>query len=365
MSETSAAKREAFSQKMIDILNSGALNLALSIGYKVGLFDAMDRFDTPQTLSALSECSGLNARYIREWLGIMVTGGIVEITHENGEESKYLLPKEHGDFLTKRSGNANLAVYTQEIPLLTLCATDGVMAGFRTGEGLSYESYPEFQAFMGELSNAKHREVLVDKFLPSVDGGSVLSLLKQGIRVCDLGCGEGVAALIMARAFPKSRFVGIDISAPAIAKATQEASEHSLKNMDFIVRDAALLENDPDLEGAFDYITAFDAIHDQTAPLKALRGVRYMLAPGGIFSMIDIAAKSGHLENKNHPMGPFLYTVSLMHCMPVGLAEGGTGLGMMWGEEKAMEMLREAGFEDIRVVEMAHDPFNLHYLCRR
>ena len=89
-----------------------------------------------------------------------------------------------------------------------------------------------------------------------------------------------------------------------------------------------------------------------------------MLAPGGMFSMIDIKAGSNQGDNVDHPMGPFLYTVSLMHCMPVGLNDNGTGLGMMWGQEKAEALLREAGFEHIELTEMEHDPFNLHYLCR-
>lgn len=258
-----------------------------------------------------------------------------------------------------------MAVYAQEIPLLTLSAMEPVIHGFQTGDGVPYSCYPKFQAFMTELADAKHREVLVDKFLPTVDDGNLISRLNTGIRVCDLGCGEGVASLLMAEAFPKSTFVGMDISSEVIEIAKKEADYMGLKNIEFIVRDAAMLKNDPEFEGYFDYITAFDSIHDQTAPLPALQGIRHMLAPGGMFSMIDIAAKTDQAENKSHPMGPFLYTVSLMHCMPVGLANRGTGLGMMWGEEKAVEMLKEAGFEKVEVIEMEHDTFNLHYLCRK
>ncbi len=365
MSETSAAKQEAFSQKMIDILNGGALNLAMSIGYRTGLFDIMDMYDAPQTVSAISARSGLNVRYVREWLGIMSTGNIVELTHGQDGETRYFLPKEHAAFLTRRSGNANLAVYFQEMPLLTICSMEPVIEGFQTGEGVPYTCYPKFQAFMSELANAKHRQVLTDKFLPSVDGGKLISRLKQGIRVCDLGCGEGTALLLMAQAFPRSEFVGIDISGAAICEALKQAVAEGLENADFMVLDAALLRDDTRLKGAFDYITAFDAIHDQTAPLDALRSICFMLAPGGIFSMIDIDANTEQKDNMEHPLGPFLYTVSLMHCMPVGLVDGGTGLGMMWGREKAVEMLGEAGFENVEVLEMEHDPFNLHYLCRK
>lgn len=365
MPKKSDEKRDAFSQKMIGILNAGALNLALAVGYRTGLFDVMDRFDAPRSIEKIAEISGLNERYIREWLGIMVTGGIAELTLDAAGNPLYFLPKEHGDLLTRRAGSSNLGVYTQEIPLLTVCATEGVIRGFETGDGVPYSAYPRFQAFMSELGNAKHRRVLTDTFLPSADGGKLLIRLKEGIRVCDLGCGEGIATILMAAAFPRSSFVGIDMDEAVIRTARESAAGHGLDNIEFAVRDAALLDRDGAWENAFDYVTAFDAIHDQTDPAGALRGVRHILCPGGAFSMVDIAAGSEHADNLNHPLGPFLYTVSLMHCMPVGLVSRGAGLGMMWGRQKAESMLRDAGFSEINVSEIPEDSFNLHYFCRK
>ena len=362
MSRQSDQKQQDFANKMTDILNHGALNLAMGIGYVTGLFDILDAMDGPASLGEIARASRLDARYIREWLGVMVTGNIVELgTNERGEDV-YLLPREHGDLITRRAGNNNLGVYTREIPLLTRCAMDAVIRGLQTGEGVTYDHYPEFQAFMGELADAKHREVLVETFLPSVAQGKIVRNMEQGIRVCDLGCAQGVALMLMARAFPRSRFVGFDISAQAIEVARQAAASQGLTNLSFEVRDAALLAGEDELAGAFDYVLAFDAIHDQTRPREALKGVHAILAPGGMFSMVDIAASSRLAENRDHPMGPFLYTVSLMHCMPVGLVDGGEGLGMMWGREKAEAMLREAGFRHVEVSRIPNDPFNLHFL---
>lgn len=350
---------------MIGILNAGALNLAMSIGYRTQLFDMMDSSEAPLSPAELAERSGLNERYIREWLGIMVTGGIAELIRDPDGNSLYSLPKAHGDLLTRRAGNHNLGVYTQEIPLLTACALEGVIRGFETGEGVPYSAYPRFQAFMSELGNAKHRRVLTDTFLPSVDGGKLLTRLKQGIRVCDAGCGEGVAPILMAAAFPHSSFVGIDRDEAVIRTAREAAAERKLNNIEFAVRDAALLDRDAEWENSFDYVTAFDAIHDQTDPMGALRSIRHILCSEGTFSMVDIASGSEHADNLEHPMGPFLYTVSLMHCMPVGLAGRGAGLGMMWGRQKAEAMLREAGFREISISEIPEDSFNLHYFCRK
>ena len=154
----------------------------------------------------------------------------------------------------------------------------------------------------------------------------------------------------MAKAFPNSNFMGIDISQEVIETARSEASRQQLDNLEFVIVDAATLKDNREFKDTVDYVTAFDAVHDQTRPLDVLQG------------MVDIAARSNLANNLDHPMAPFLYTVSLMHCMPVGLVGKGTGLGMMWGRETAVEMLKKAGFQQVQVLEMPEDPFNLHYL---
>jgi ubiquinone/menaquinone biosynthesis C-methylase UbiE len=363
MTKNSAQIQKPFAEKMTDILNYSALNLAMAIGYRTGLFDVMDTFDSPQTLQAIGDKAELNPRYIKEWLGVMVTGQIVELSMAGDENNRYYLPKQHGDLLARRAGNSNLGVYTQEMPLLTACAMEAVVEGFSTGDGVAYDRYPKFQAFMSQLADAKHRQVLVDTFLPAVDGGRLLSDLRSGIRVCDLGCATGVALMLMAAAFPESRFVGIDISREAIETARSEATRQQLTNLEFVISDAAVLRENIELKAAFDYVTAFDAIHDQTRPQEVLKGVHHIMAPGGRFSMVDIAARTNLADNLDHPMGSFLYAVSLMHCLPVGLVDGGSGLGMMWGREKAVEMLKAAGFTTVQVEAIPEDPFNLHFFC--
>jgi ubiquinone/menaquinone biosynthesis C-methylase UbiE len=355
--------KESFSNKLRGILNYGALNLGMGIGYRLGLFDVMDALDAPEPVSVIAENAGLSVRYIKEWLGVMVTGDIVELSQGDSGQDLFYLPRPHADLITRRAGNSNLGVYTQEIPLLTWCAIEPVVEGFRTGQGVTYDHYPKFQAFMSELADAKHRQVLVNRFLPYVDNGRLIHRLNKGISVCDLGCAEGVAVLLMARAFPKSCFVGMDISKEVVSAAREEALRQNIPNAAFHALDAAELSGNEVFRDCFKYVTAFDAIHDQTRPLEALKGVYHILKQGGCFSMIDIAAGSRLADNKNHSMGPFLYTVSLMHCMPVGLADGGAGLGMMWGREKAVEMLNQAGFKNVQVLDIPDDPFNLHFFC--
>jgi len=365
MKASSEASRKAFSKKMTDILNFGALNLAMAIGYSTGLFDVLDTFESPETLATIAEKAGLDPRYVQEWLGIMVCGEIVDLTVNDNGEDLFFLPGAHGDLITRRAGNSNLGVYTQEIPLLTTSVMETVIRRFYDGRGVGYSRYPKFQAFMSQLADAKHRMVLVDRFLPTVDEGRLIRDLSSGIRVCDIGCAEGIALMLMAEAFPRSEFVGIDISVEAIQTATVSAGQQGFENLSFLNLDAAGLPATGGLTRSFDYVTAFDAIHDQSRPLEALKSIYAILKPGGLFSMIDIAASSHLLDNRKHPMGTFLYTVSLMHCMPVGLANGGTGLGMMWGRQKAVAMLETVGFEQVQVLEIPADPFNFHFFCRR
>jgi len=354
-----------FQDKIVEILNHGSLNLAMGLGYRAGLFDIMDAKARPCTVEEICKAAGLNRRYVQEWLGVMVCGEIVALVRDDDGQPRFLLPKAHGDVLARRAGSGNLGVYTQEIPLLTACAMESVFQGFLTGAGVPYEQYPAFHDFMAQLGDAKHRQVLVNTFLPSVDEGSIVQALHRGIHVCDLGCAQGVAILLMAQAFPASRFTGIDISVDALETARADAHEMGLTNVCFEQRDAAELYHPNSLSARFDYITAFDAIHDQTRPLEALRGIHELLKPDGAFSMIDIAAESDMEGNRNHPMGAFLYTVSLMHCMPVGLVDGGAGLGMMWGRQLAEKMLAKAGFGRVSVTTIPNDPFNLHFFCRK
>ena len=169
----------------------------------------------------------------------------------------------------------------------------------------------------------------------------------------------------MAEAYPRSSFLGIDIGKEALAIARREAEAKNLGNIEFKSLDASTLAARPDMHNRFDYITAFDAIHDQSHPLESLKGVFAVLKPGGIFSMVDIAAESRIQDNLEHPMAPFLYTVSLLHCMPVGLTDNGTGLGMMWGRDRALDLLHEAGFDNVTVDPIPEDSFNFHYQCSK
>lgn len=352
--DTAAAA--AFEERLVDALNGGALAVMISIGHRTGLFDVLETME-PATPAAIAERAGLNQRYVREWLGAMTTGRVVEHDAASGT---YRLPAEHAACLTRAATPNNIALYAQYIPVMG-SVEDGIIECFRGGGGLGYECFPRFHEVMAEDSGQTILPALQSHILKLVPG--LQDRLRDGIRALDAGCGRGKAVNLLARLYPNSRFTGYDLSADAIAFATDEAAELGHGNARFVARDLSTFDTDAE-EGSYDLITTFDAVHDQGQPLALLRGIRRALAPGGVYIAQDINAASDHAGNLDHPFGPLLYAVSCTHCMTVSLAQGGEGLGTMWGRQQAESMLREAGFASVEIHELAHDPMNCYYVCR-
>jgi 2-polyprenyl-3-methyl-5-hydroxy-6-metoxy-1,4-benzoquinol methylase len=215
---------------------------------------------------------------------------------------------------------------------------------------------------MAEDSGQSVLSSLESHILPLVP--ELTARLARGIRVLDVGCGRGRALIRLAELYPKSEFVGMDLSQEAIAGARAEASGRGLTNVEFTVRDLGDFDEEAEPE-LFDFITTFDAVHDQAKPLNVLRGIHRGLKGDGVYLMQDIKGSSHVANNVGHPIGTLLYTVSCMHCMTVSLAQGGEGLGAMWGEEKTREYLARVGFRSVEKHELAHDIQNNWYVVRK
>jgi SAM-dependent methyltransferase len=341
---------------MLDVLNSSALALMISVGHRTGLFDALAEAGDV-TSDELARAASLDERYVREWLAAMTTGRVVEYEAGSG---RYRLPAEHAALLTRAASPDNLAVTMQLIPVVA-SVEDEVVRSFREGGGVPYERYDRFHEVMAEDSAQTVVSALLPHILPLVPGAE--DRLASGTAVLDLGCGRGQALLMLAERFPDSRFVGYDLSSEAISFAQRQAAERGLANVVFAVRDLGTFDADAEPE-SFELVTTFDAVHDQPHPLALLKGVRRTLLPGGTYLMQDIAGSSHLHENLDHLAGTFLYAVSTLHCMTVSLAQGGEGLGTMWGEQKARELLAEAGFASVEVHTLEHDPMNAYYVAR-
>ena len=352
--ELDTAKAEAFAGKMSEVMNGASLALMASIGHQTGLFDIMADLP-PSTSPQIAEAAGLNERYVREWLGAMTTGRIVEYDRATGA---YSLPPEHAASLTRAAGPDNMAQWAQYIPLMA-SVEEGIVESFRNGGGLPYSAFPKFTKLMAEESAQIFDATLIDVTLPLVPG--LGDQLKVGIDVADVGCGSGHAINLMAQAFPSSRFIGYDFSEEGIAAGRAEAAALGLSNAAFEVKDAATLDG----ARPFDLITVFDAVHDQARPADMLSGIASALKPKGVFLCVDIAASSDVAETIEHPLGPFLAAISTMHRMTVSLALDGEGLGTVWGEQKARQMLADAGFTDVQIERVEGDVLNNYYIARK
>ncbi len=348
------AKAEAFAGQMVGILNGATLAFMTSIGHRTGLFDKMATLP-PSTSDQIADATGLNERYVREWLGAMVTGKIIEY---NPAGKMYRLPPEHAASLTRAAGPNNLAAFLQFGALMGQ-VEDQIVDCFRNGGGVPYSAYPTFQKLMAEESAQVFDATLIDVTLPLAPG--LVARLKNGINVADIGCGQGHAINLMAKAFPSSRFVGYDFSEEGVATGRAEAGDMGLSNARFEVKDVSKLDE----TAKYDLITAFDTIHDQAQPRKVLANISRALKDDGVFLCVDIQASSNLEENLEHPLAPMLYSVSTLHCMTVSLALNGEGLGTVWGEQKARELLTEAGFNQIDIEHVEGDIFNAYYICQK
>jgi SAM-dependent methyltransferase len=353
--ELDETRAEAFAERMLGVLNDGALAVMLSVGHRTGLLDAMAG-GGPATSEALAERAGLSERYVREWLAALFVGGVVE----RDGDGRFVLPAEHARWLTRAASPDNIAVTAQFVSMLGV-VEDDVVACFHEGGGVPYERFPRFHDIMEEDSTQTVVVALEESILPLVDG--LVDRLEAGIDVLDVGCGRGRAMRVLAARFPASRFTGMDLSDEAIGYANGAVLRDGIVNAHFVRRDLSDFDATAPVAG-YDLVTAFDAVHDQAYPLALVRGVRRALRPGGVFLMQDIAAASAVEQNVDHPVGPLMYAISTMHCMTVSLAQGGEGLGAMWGVERARDLLMRGGFGEVDEHRLEHDIFNAYFVAR-
>lgn len=350
-----AFSTDALEERLVGALNEGAMLQLLSLGHRTGLLAALSDGE-PVTSAGLAAKTGLNERYVREWLGGLTVAGIVQ---HMPDDQTYILPAGHAAILTD-DGEANLAVFAQYLPLLGT-VEDDIVACFRDGGGVPYDRFTRFHEVMAEDSGQTVLPALFDAILPLAPG--LIERLERGIDVLDLGCGRGRALVKLAARFPASRFVGYDLSEDAVAWGRARAAEQGLDNLTFEVRDLSDFDRTAE-PAAFDFVTTFDAIHDQAQPLNLLKGIRRTLRDDGAYLAQDIHGSSHHHGDRDHPLGTLLYTISVMHCMTVSLAQDGEGLGTMWGRETARDYFTRAGFTDVEVHQLPHDIQNDYWILR-
>jgi SAM-dependent methyltransferase len=338
------AKLEAFIGHVATEVGA-AVNAALALlGDELGLYRAMAD-GQPVTSEELAARTGTQERYVREWLAAQAASRFVEYT-----EAGYVLPPEHALVLADDTSPFDMGgvLYSANAAVL---ARERVAERFVTGEGLGWHEH-HHGLFSGveRAFAAGYRAQLVAEWLPALDG--VVQRLEAGGSAADVGCGHGASTILMAQAFPASRFVGIDYHVESIAVARERAAEAGVDNVEFLVAGADEIPG-----SGYDLVAFFDSFHDLGDPLSAARSAVSVLAPDGRCMLVEPLA-GDRVEDNLHPIGRFYYAMSTLVCTPGSLSQPGrAGLGTQAGEARLRAVLQAGGFGAVR--RAAETPLNL------
>ena len=339
----------AFMGRFMEMTTGAAVMGVVAVADRTGLFRALAG-QPPSTLEEIAAHTGFDARYLEEILATLASAGI--LGYDAGAR-KFHLPEEHAVCLADESSPYCLAGWTQMVPAL-YGAIPGVARACREGGGVPFSDFgPDMVEGIARANGPGTRILLTRKWLPAMK--DVVERLGQGIRVADIGCGSGDAALTMANAYPASTFVGFDIDALSVERARAAASDRGLDIVAFEQCGGDAIPVEP----GFDLVTTFDVIHDLVDPIAVLGHIRAALRDGGTYLMVEPVAGDDLADNL-HPAGALTYAMSTLHCMTQSLAHGGAGLGAAWGPRRAEEHCREAGFAGFERLEV-DNPFNAFY----
>ena len=347
MAATEAQVQEFVHKAFGDI--GGMLTASLVvIGDKLGLYRAMAAAG-PLTPAELAEHTGTAERYVREWCNGQAAAGYITYDPATG---RYTLPEAHVPSLTDESSPACVLGGFQGMMAATR-ATPKIIDAFRTGNGVAWHEHdPNLFEGTERFFRPGYNASLVSSWIPALDG--VEEKLRAGARVADIGCGHGASTLILAKAFPRSTFIGFDYHAPSIEAARRRATEAGLAER--VRFEVATAKSFPG-EGAYDLVAFFDCLHDMGDPVGAAAHVRKSLKPDGTWMLVEPFAHDKVEDNLN-PLGRVFYSVSTLVCTPASLSqEVGLALGAQAGEGQLRNVLEQAGFTRVR--RATETPFNL------
>jgi len=324
------------------------LNTALVVmGDRLGLYRALAGAG-PLTPAELAEKTGTAERYVREWLNQQAAGGYVAYEADSG---RYSLPPEQAAALTDSESPAYLPGFFQ-IALGSVMDSPRIVDAAKSGAGIGWHDHVhDVHEGCERFFRPSYNAHLVAEWLPALEG--VVAKLERGASVADVGCGHGASTVLMAGAFPRSRFTGFDYYDGSIETASERAQKAGLADrVEFRKASAASYDG-----GGYDLVTMFDCLHDMGDPAGAARHVRQSLAPDGTWMIVEPKAGDRVEENLN-PVGRAYYGFSTLLCTPSSLSqEVGLALGAQAGESRIREVVTGAGFSGFRRV--AETPFHM------
>jgi SAM-dependent methyltransferase len=346
------AKLESFAMRAIGDFAGAYAGLMVSLGSKLGLYKAMAGAG-PLSARELAARTGCAERYVREWLNAQAASGYIGY---HAISDTYELSPEHALVLADEDSPAYITP-AWNLPAALWLGEQRTIEAFRTGKGVAWGEHADgLHCGVAAFYRNGYRSNLVASWLPALDG--VVEQLEAGIAVADVGCGHGHSTVLMAEAFPQSRFHGFDTHAPSIEEARRNAAAAGVG--DRVTFEVAKAASYP---GTYGLICFFDCLHDLGDPVAAARYAAEHLAPGGTVLLVEPFAND-RIEDNLSLVGQIYYTGSTLLCCAHAISEGGPlALGAQAGEARLTEVFRKAGFTHFR--RAAETPFNLILEVRR
>ncbi len=333
---------------------AGTFTMALGyVGDQLGLFKALQDAG-PLTSQALATQTNLNERYVREWLRAMVAAEYLDFEVET---ERYVMTEEQA-FVLSNEDSPMFVGGAFHFTIPSMYNVPRILDVFRKGGGIPYDEIGgDVPCAIERFFRPGYINFLTKDWLGTVPG--LVEKLQDGAIVGDIGCGRGQSTVTMAKAFPKSKFIGVDYHSDSIASAMKLASDSAVSNTEFIQAPAEEIPR----ERKYDLICSFDCIHDMVDPQGTVNAIHAVLADDGVYIWSEPNASHNAHENRN-PIGKAFHSISPLHCMTVSLAYGGAGLGTVIGEKGARELAEKAGFSQFERLEI-DNPFNQFFALRK
>lgn len=339
------AKLKDFMGKIVNDLGATESTVLVIIGDKLGLYKAMAD-SKPVTPAELASRTGTTERYVREWLSNQAAGGYISY---NPNTAKYTLPPEQAMALANENSlvfslggfQAAMAFFRDE-PKIT--------EAFRTGKGVDWGNHdPNLYEGTERFYKPNYITNIVSSWIPSLDGGKVEEKLKRGsgTKIADVGCGHGISTILMAKAYPNSKFIGFDYHKPSIEVARKKAKEEGLSENRITFEVASSTDFPAKKDEGYDLVAFFDCLHDMGDPSGAASHVLQTLKPDGTWMIVEPFAND-KLEDNLNPIGRMYYAASSLVCVPASLAHNGPALGAQAGERRISELVKAVGFKQFR-----------------
>ena len=356
---TAAERRDALAERLFGSLNATFDLAAVYLGDRLGLYGALAEAG-PSTSGELSTRTGLVERYVREWLEHGAVTGFLEADDApDGQARRYSLPAGHDEVLLDEVNPAYLTPFIRMVAA-SMRQLPAIMDVFAKGGGVAWSDYgPDLREGQGAGNRPQYHHLMGTEWLPAITDVHARLSSDPPARVADLGCGEGWSALAIARAYPKVRVDGIDLDDPAIAQARRNAAGTDVAaRVAFHARDAA----EPALQGQFDLVTVFEAVHDMSQPVEVLRAARGLLAPGGSMLVVDERVAE-RFTAPGDDVERLMYGFSLLVCLTNSLAEQpSVGTGTVMRPDTMRQYALAAGFREVTVLSIEHPTFRFYRL---